>query len=487
MPINQNLSVGSSDSVTFILDDRVHTVGFSSLSGLNPTTTVLQYLRTLPGHRGVKEGCAEGDCGACTVVVGELIDNRRIKYRAVDSCLLFLPMLHGKQLITVENLKGSNGELHPVQQAMVDLHGSQCGYCTPGIVMSIFALGKNIQHPRAEDARIALAGNLCRCTGYRPIIDAAIKSSEEISNDRFAVAQSHTVQMLKSITRRSLSVVTASQRYDQPAKLKECLVLIRKFPKAVIINGATDVALRVTKKFESLPHSIDLSRVKSLANVRKSRSAITIGAGVKVNDVMNLVRKDFPALWEMLSVFGAEQIRNVATLGGNVGTASPIGDTLPVLIAYGAGIVLESKRGKRTVKADDFVTGYRKTERRPDELITAIILPVPSKSAKIHSYKVSRRRDLDISTVSSGFMIDLDGRGVINDVVLAYGGMAERTKRAKSTEKFLKGRLWTLEVVEQAQQFVRKDFNPISDVRGSAEFRMAAAKNLIMKFWIDTK
>jgi xanthine dehydrogenase small subunit len=475
------------DQVTFVLDDKKVELNFSPSSGLTPTTTVLNFLRTLPGHRGVKEGCAEGDCGACTVVVGEIGGDQKIRYRAVDSCLLFLPMIHGKQLVTIENLKHSDGGLHPIQDAMVESHGSQCGFCTPGIVMSLFALEKNVQHPNVEDAKIALAGNLCRCTGYRPIIDAAIQDTKRNGRDRFAVDEPRTIKMLKSIPKKSVAVVTKTQRYDQPVTLKECLVLVKKFPKAVVINGATDVALRVTKKFEILPHIIDLSRVSQLLKVTKSRSSLTIGAGVKISDVMNLVKKDFSALSMMLSVFGAEQIRNVATLGGNMGTASPIGDILPVLIAYRAKIHLASTRAKRTIHADKFVTGYRTTERRPDELITAVSLPVPTKSQEIRSYKVSRRRDLDISTVSAGFMIDLDRKGIIRDIALAYGGMAERTKRAELVEQFLQGRSWTRETVEQAQQIVGKDFNPISDVRGSAQFRMIAAKNLIMKFWIDTK
>ena len=418
------------DFVTFVLDGNLVNLQFGPATGLTPTTTVLNYLRGLPEHRGVKEGCAEGDCGACTVVVGELADHQMIKYRAVDSCLIFLPMLHGKQLVTIENLKYPNGQLHPVQQAMVDSHGSQCGFCTPGIVMSLFALSKNVQHPNAEDAKVALAGNLCRCTGYRPIIDAAVKASTAHENDRFAVDRKQTIKMLKTISAESLSVVTATQRYDQPATLKECLVLTKKFPTAIIVNGATDVALRVTKKFELLPHIIDISRAVPLTKVSRTNSALTIGAGVGINDLMKVVKKDFPALYNMLNVFGADQIRNTATLGGNIGTASPIGDVLPVLIAYDARIVLSSTRSKRTVKSDKFVTGYRKTERKPDELISAVILPLPAKTLRIRAYKVSKRHDLDIATVSAGFRVELSANGIVKSIALAYGGMAERTKRA---------------------------------------------------------
>jgi len=475
------------DQVAFVLDGKIVELNFGPLSELTPTTTVLNYLRSLPEHRGVKEGCAEGDCGACTVVIGELKNGRKIQYRAVDSCLLFLPMIHGKQLVTVESLANPNGELHPVQRAMVDKHGSQCGFCTPGIVMSLFALSKNSPHPKPEDAKIALAGNLCRCTGYRPIIDAAIQSSTDNRQDHFAIEEGNTIRLLKAIPHKSVSIATVSERYDQPATLKECLTLVKKFPKAVITNGATDVALRVTKKFEVLHHVIDLSHVNELLKVKKNKSTLSIGAGVKVNDVLELVKKNFTALSDMLSVFGAEQIRNIATLGGNIGTASPIGDILPVLIAYDAKIVLEGIRGRRLVRSDEFVTGYRQTERRPGEIITSVVLPLPSKHFKIRSYKVSRRKDLDISTASAGFMINLNKVGIVEDIVLAYGGMAERTKRAELTEKFLRGNPWTRGVVEQAQQILSKDFNPISDVRGSAAFRTAIARNLLMKFWDETK
>lgn len=476
-----------SNQITFLLDGKEVALVFSASSGLTPTTTVLSYLRSLPEHRGVKEGCAEGDCGACTVVIGELTGDRKIRYRAVDSCLVFLPMLHGKQLVTIENLKNANGELHPVQRTLVDSHGSQCGFCTPGIVMSLFAFNKNARHPVPEEAKKALAGNLCRCTGYRPIIDAAIQASVTKGKDHFNTEQIKTIQLLKLISRKSISIATDGQRYDQPVTLKECLVLVKKFPKATLINGATDVALRVTKKFETIPHIIDLSRVQKLAKTARKKSTLTIGAGVKINDAMTFAKRDFPALYEMLGVFGAEQIRNMATLGGNIGTASPIGDILPVLIAYDAKIVLESNRGRRSVSANRFVTGYRKTERQSDEIITSVVLPIPSKTLKFHSYKVSRRRDLDISTVSAGFMLDLNTKGIVRRVVFAYGGMAEKTKRAAMTEKFLQGKPWTREVIEQARQLIAKDFNPISDVRGSAEFRTIAAKNLILKFWNDTK
>ena len=474
------------NSIQFVLDGKIIEITFDSLSQLTPTTTVLNYLRSLPQHRGVKEGCAEGDCGACTVVIGEVRADKRIDYRAVDSCLVFLPMLHGKQLITVENLKTATGNLHPVQQAMVDMHGSQCGFCTPGIVMTLFALYKSARRPSKDDIADALAGNLCRCTGYEPILKAAAASCDGTGNDQFSADESRMIGLLNTISHESISISMKEQRYDQPATMDECLVLKEKYPEAVLINGATDVALRVTKKFELLPHIIDCSRVEELRAIARDDRTLTIGAGLRMSEVMEVVKNDFPALHEMLSVFAAHQIRNVATLGGNIGTASPIGDTLPVLIAYGASIILKSRRGSRTVPADAFVKGYRTTGCRPDELITAVVLPKPSAASRVRTYKVSKRRDLDIATVSAAFRVDLNEHGIVNDITLAYGGMAECTKRSVSTEKFLKGKRWERQQIEEARHLIDTDFNPISDVRGSAEFRRVAARNLLLKFWSET-
>lgn len=485
-------------SISFVLDDRVVSLDFRDPAGPRPTTTVLNYLRSLPTHKGVKEGCAEGDCGACTVVVGEVNPHERqksfsragnvdsIRYKSLDSCLVFLPMLHGKQLVTVENLKNMNGELHPVQHAMVETGGSQCGYCTPGIIMSLFSLYKNRSNPSRAEIDDALTGNLCRCTGYKPIVEAAAKSCVQDGSDHFVSDEPHIVKLLRSIPTDSVHVQTGGQHYFRPTSLVEVVSLKQKHPNALNVCGATDVALRVTKRHELLKEIIDLSDLADLKHVSETSSSLTIGAGVFLSDLMPIVEKNFPALYGMLSVFGSQQIRNLATLGGNLGTASPIGDTLPVLIAYNARVVLESIEGRREVSLDDYFTGYRVTLRKPNEIISSVIIPTNPQGVRVKSYKVSKRKDLDIATVSGGFRLELGNGMSVRDIKLVYGGMAERVKRANAAEEFLRGKRWDRNNVEEVLMLIDKDFKPISDARSGAEFRRVAARNLLLKFWSET-
>lgn len=474
-------------TISFILDNRIITIDFNKPGSPAPTTTVLNYLRSLPNHKGVKEGCAEGDCGACTVVLAELGKNDNLQYQAVNSCLLFLPMIHGKQLITVENLKFPEGKLHPVQKAIAESHGTQCGFCTPGIVMSLFALYKDYQKPGHEKVLDAITGNLCRCTGYKPIIEAAERIFTNRENDHFNGKENQIIEMLKSISQNSIQIRDEAQKYFCPSSLSEALKLRTKHPNAFLISGATDVALHVTKQFEILKEILDLGSIQELKQISEDKDHITIGSGVSLSSLTHIVQKYFPALAKMFRVYGSLQIRNLATLGGNLGTASPIGDALPVLIAYKASILVQSSTGQREVMLNDYFKGYRQTELKKDEIITQIKIPRMNIGDLIKSYKISKRKDLDISTLSGGFRLQLDRQGKTREVILAFGGMADRVKRAVSVENYLRGKSWERNTVEEALKLMERDFTPISDVRGSDEFRRVAANNLLLKFWNETR
>lgn len=476
-------------TVRFVLDDKIVEIDFLKVPGLKPSTTALNYLRSGPLHKGVKESCAEGDCGACTIVVAEPGNNGSLIYKALDSCLVFLPMIHGKQLITVENLalSGKNGNtLHPVQQMMIETNGTQCGYCTPGIIMSLFALFKNHIDPSREVIEDALTGNLCRCTGYEPILEAARKACTD-GKDHFSGREKMIFSMLKEITsaRETLEIQTENQTYYKPFTLVEALRLRKGNPEAALINGSTDVALRQTKNREFLPLILDISAIDELKTFRETGDDYEFGSGVTLEQVKEITEERIPSLHKILKVFGSLQIRNIATIGGNIGSASPIGDTLPVLFALGAKIKVGSLASERIIGIDDFITGYRQTGLKKDELITEILIPKTPEGVTIGSYKVSKRKYLDISTVAGAFRLKTH-KEIITEIVLAFGGMAATTKRALKTEKFLEGKKWTRETVKEAMDILAGEFTPLSDARAGAEFRKTVAANLLLKFYLET-
>lgn len=475
------------NNLKFILNNRILEIDFSK-EVIQPSTTVLNYLRSLPGHRGTKEGCAEGDCGACTVVLGELL-NGKIHYRAVDSCLLFLPAIHGKQLITVENLAIRNGHeitLHPVQQAMVENYGSQCGFCTPGIVMALFALYKSDIGITRKNVIEALAGNLCRCTGYDPIYKAAIQCCSNRQPDQFDEREEEVIKMLREIQTGagSLKIRTTTQNYFLPANMEDALLLKAENPKARVVNGATDTAIRQNKLHEYLPEILDVSAVEELRIIKKQEDGYYLGAGVNLQSFLAFAETNLPQLLPMLEVFASWQIRNVASIGGNLATASPIGDLIPLFMALKAKLELKSRTGSRWIEMEKFITGYRKNCLSIDELIKGIFIPFVAPGIVYKTEKISSRRDLDISTLSIAMRLKTNADNLVEEIILAYGGMADRPKRAVETEKFLMNKPWTRESIEQAKELIESDFTPISDARSGAEYRMLAAKNLLMKMLV---
>ena len=447
------------------------------LRDIDPTMTVLEYLRGPERLCGTKEGCAEGDCGACTVVLVDLTG----RYQAVNACVLFVPALDGKQLLTVEHLAGADGTLHPVQQAMVDHHGSQCGFCTPGFVMSLFALRTEAGgYPGAKPDRVAvneaLAGNLCRCTGYRPIVDAALSvcSGTEVPA---AVAL--------PVGDGMLALNHAGKRSFSPRSGDELARVLLDHPDAVIVAGGTDVGLWLTKQHKTLPVTVSLDAVADLARVTETAATIQIGAAATYQDALPVLERHYPDFGAMIRRIGSRQIRNRGTIGGNIANASPIGDSPPVLLALDATLVLRQGDVRRSVRLEDFFTGYRRTILQQGEFIERIDVPVPAAGEVFRCYKVSKRFDQDISAVCGAFRLRLED-GIVRDIRIGFGGMAATPARPVAVEEALTGRPWTEATVRSAQNVMDAAFSPLSDIRASAAYRRTVARNLLLKCFLET-
>lgn len=450
---------------------------------LDPNVTVLNYLREHVGKSGTKEGCASGDCGACTVVVGEL-DGERVRYRTLNSCLTFVSSLHGKQLITVEDLK-HQGQLHSVQQAMVDCHGSQCGFCTPGFVMSLFALQKNSSGFDKADTMEALAGNLCRCTGYRPIIDAAEQACCQKQPDQFDAAEAQTVAQLKAIAPQDTAELNSGdKRCLLPLTVADLADIYAANPEARLLAGGTDLALEVTQFHRELPVMIYVGHIEAMKRVDVTAESIEIGAATALSDCYAALAQDYPDFGELLHRFASLQIRNQGTLGGNIGNASPIGDAPPLLIALGAQIVLRKGNSSRTLPIEDYFLDYKVTARQEAEFIEKIIVPRHQANQAFRAYKVSKRLDDDISAVCAAFNLVVED-GVVQSARIAFGGMAAIPKRAAACEAALQGSAWYPGVIERACAALAEDFTPLSDFRASKEYRLLTAQNLLRKFFLE--
>ena len=450
--------------------------------------TLLQYLRGR-GLIGSKEGCAEGDCGACTVVLVVTDRTGNNNFRAINSCLVPLPLIAGRKIVSVEGVAATD-QLHPVQQAMVNRHGSQCGYCTPGFIMSLFEAYHRADLQASWQVDDQLCGNLCRCTGYRAIRDAAF---ECLAKRQLAAKPTKTTTLNDdAIGLIPIGYRTPAEIFLRPVTLSELLELLATYPDAQLVAGATELGLKITKLYQSFPTLISVEGVAELTVLESDDHQWRVGAALTLTQVWDALGNEFPALASMLRWFGSRQIRNRATLGGNLATASPIGDSAPVLLALDASLVLESVDGPRTVPLNEFFVGYRETALRPGEIIREILIPRAGAQAGVSQeftkfYKVSRRREMDISTVSGCFRIQLDTVGKVGLARLVYGGVAPTPVRAADVEAALLGREWNRDTIADISQTLAKRFTPISDVRGSADFRAALVVELVAKFFEETQ
>ncbi|CAN0655403.1 xanthine dehydrogenase small subunit [Nitratireductor aquimarinus] len=458
-----------------------------ALGNVRPDETLLDYLRLRQRLTGTKEGCAEGDCGACTVLVGRL-RNGALSYESVNACIRFLGSLDACHVVTVEHLKRADGSLHPVQQAMVDYHGSQCGFCTPGFVMSLYALWMREAQPSDRAIEKALQGNLCRCTGYEPIVRAARAVSDygNAASDPLALERAAVIAALQGMKDGArVEIGSGRERLLIPADVDDFAAILEAEPEATIVAGATDVGLWVTKFMRDIAPVVFIGGLDGLQEIREQDGVISIGAGVSYTGAFELLAKRIPALGALIDRIGGEQVRNMGTIGGNIANGSPIGDTPPPLIALGATLTLRRGSARRTIPLEDFFIDYGKQDRTPGEFVEAVHVPVPNAASRFAVWKISKRRDEDITAVLGAFDLRIaDGR--VEAARIAYGGMAATPKRAKAVEAALTGKPWTQETVEAALSAYDEDFQPISDMRASADYRMMAAKNLLRRYFLES-
>jgi xanthine dehydrogenase small subunit len=458
-----------------------------------PTRSVLDWLREDARCTGTKEGCNEGDCGACTVVVGELAQPgdaaavRGLRLQTVNACIQFLPTLDGKALYTVEDLKGADGTLHPTQQAMVECHGSQCGFCTPGFVMSLWNAyehhGACGTHPTRQQLADELSGNLCRCTGYRPILDAGERMFE-LPAVRLDTAPA--VAALKTLAAGDAVFSYAGGGFHAPKTLDQLAALRERLPKAQLLAGSTDIGLWVNKQFRELGEIVHVGEVAELKRIEVRPDGLWIGAGASLESAWRALAQRWPALIDVWLRFASPPIRNAGTMGGNVANGSPIGDSAPVLMALDAQVELRRGATVRRMPLTGFYVDYMKNRLEPGEFVQAIVVaPLPA-TRQVRAYKISKRYDCDISAVCAGFAIELDGE-VVRAARLAYGGMAAIVKRAAGAESALVGQPWNEAALVAAQAALASDFEPLTDMRASAGYRLQVAQNLLRRLWLETR
>ncbi|WP_428523026.1 xanthine dehydrogenase small subunit [Roseibium sp.] len=456
-----------------------------AIKDVEADATLLDFLRLNRRLTGTKEGCAEGDCGACTVLVGRLQDGQLI-YETVNACIRFMASLNGCHVVSIEHLRGENGQLHPIQQAMVDYHGSQCGFCTPGFVMSLYALWMGNPEPTEAEVETAIQGNLCRCTGYQPIIAAAMAANRygTPAND-FLTKEREAITDRLTALRDGRRVVCGPEdnRAVVPSSVDDLADVLAEIPQATIVAGSTDVGLWVTKFMRPIGPAVFIAHLEELKSIMVTENALQIGAGVTYTEAQESFCKDFPHLEAYWDRIAGQQVRNMGTIGGNIANGSPIGDMPPVLIALGAEVKLRKGSVTRWLPLEDFFIEYGKQDRAPGEFVESISIPRASELQRHGAYKISKRRDEDISSVAAGISVTVES-GVITECRLAFGGMAGTPKRAAAAEAALTGQPWGRAAFTAAGKALEADFQPLSDWRASAEYRITVARNLLQRFFL---
>ncbi|MGF6634567.1 xanthine dehydrogenase small subunit [Paraburkholderia tuberum] len=462
------------------------------------TRTVLQYLREDAHCTGTKEGCAEGDCGACTVVIGERNPAGGVEFKAVNACIQFVPTLDGRALFTVEDLRQPDGSLHPVQQAMVDCHGSQCGFCTPGFIMSMWALYEKHGHehgcanrtvPSREAIGNALTGNLCRCTGYRPIVDAAERMFDAPA-PQAPVDVKALADTLATLERRdTFQYEHAGQRFAAPRTVAALARIKQQEPAARLLAGSTDIGLWVTKQMRELGDLVYVGQIAELQKLETNDDWIEIGAGVSVEKAYAEIAKQYPELTEMWQRFASLPIRNAGTLGGNIANGSPIGDSMPGLIALGARVIVRGGDIEREMPLEDLYLAYQQKDMAGHEFVVGLKVPARGgarANLRFRTYKLSKRFDSDISAVCAAFSFIADG-DAIREPRIAFGGMAATPKRALNAEAVLRDAEWHEATAQAAMLALGTDYAPLTDMRASSDYRLEAAKNTLYRFWLETR